>query len=77
MVRIEAREMLGQVVVVAMCHHGWRDREGHALCSELVDVDGEDAMQLLVAVQDTINRLLKERADVLCHVDENALELAR
>lgn len=77
MIRIEAREMLGQVVVVAMCHHGWKDRTGHALCSELVDIDGEDAMQLLVSVQDVITQLLRERADVLCHVDENALELAR
>lgn len=77
MIKIEAREILGNVIVVMVCHHGWTDRTGHALCSEIVDIDGEDAYQLLVAVQDTITTMLRERGDILCHVDEGRLELAK
>lgn len=76
MLEIQVRQMMGQVFVGVKCHHGWRDRTGHMLHHEILDMNGEGACSLLVAVQDATSRLLKDRADMLCTMDESTLELA-
>lgn len=75
MLKIEARQMLGGVVVAVQCHHGWRDHAGHALFTEVLDCDGEDTEQLAVCVQDALNHWLKNRTAYRCQVDETSLEL--
>lgn len=70
MIRIEAREMLSGSIVTVRCYHGWGDHDGHSVASELHDVDGEGAEQLLVAALDTVNELLKKPHRDLCAYHE-------
>lgn len=66
MVRVEAREMLSGVIVLIRCYHGWADHSGHTLHTEVVDVDGEDSEQLVVAAADALNHWLKDRSKDIC-----------
>lgn len=70
MIRIESREMLAGSLVTVRCYHGWGDHEGHPLISDVHDVAGEGAEQLLVAALDTANRLLRDPHHDLCAYHE-------
>lgn len=66
MIKIETRQMLGSVITVLRCYHGWTDPTGHIIATDLCDLDGEDQEQMLVAAYDAINRVLKDRTRPNC-----------
>lgn len=73
MLRIEARAMMEGVLVSVRCYHGWGDRIGHPVREEFADVDGEDQQQLIVAVEDVLNHMAKDRSLDLCPLRDQAV----
>lgn len=64
------------VHIEVTCYHGWGDVTGHRVYQEYCDVDGEDQQQLIVAVEDTLNHMAKDRSLDLCPLrDQGVLAL--
>lgn len=76
MIKIEARALMEGVIVNVECYHGWGDRTGHPVHQEFVDVDGDDQQQLIVAIEDVLNHMTKDRSLDLCPLsDQGVLNL--
>lgn len=77
MIRVESRQMLGSVISVIRCYHGWQDPVGHIIATDLCDIDGESQEQMLVAAYDAINRILKDRTNPNCqYAQDHAVDMS-